>query len=133
VAASLTPESWADLTAGLSDRTFDLRLPRFRLEYTRSLVPDLTTLGMGIAFDGGRADFSGIADVGPDRLVLTRVLQKTFVEVDEVGTEAAAATGVGVGVTSGPPTFVVDRPFLFVIRERFSGTILFIGQVNRLG
>ncbi|MEO8453495.1 MAG: serpin family protein, partial [Gemmatimonadota bacterium] len=64
---------------------------------------------------------------------ITRVLQKAFVEVNEEGTEAAAATGVGVGVTSAPPSFVVDRPFLFIIRERFSGTILFIGQVNRLG
>jgi serpin B len=52
--------------------------------------------------------------------------------VNEEGTEAAAATGVGVGVTSMPPSMIVNRPFLFIIRERLSGTILFIGQINEL-
>jgi serpin B len=60
------------------------------------------------------------------------VLQKTFVEVDEAGTEAAAATLVAVTVTSVPPAFRADRPFLVVIRERFSGTILFIGKIAKL-
>ena len=54
---------------------------------------------------------------------------KTFLEVNEVGTEAAAVTGIGVGVTSLPPQFRVDRPFLFAIRERFTGTILFLGKI----
>ena len=133
VAADLDPAAWSAFTGSFADRKLDLKLPRFRIEYDRKLVDDLTALGMGIAFDPDRADFSGIADVSPERLYLTRVLQKAFVEVNEEGTEAAAATGVGVGVTSMPPQFVVDRPFLFVIRERLSGTILFIGQVNRLG
>ena len=109
-----------------------LTLPRFRLEYTRSLVDDLKAMGMGIAFDASRADFSGIADVSPERLYLTQVLQKAFVLVNEEGTEAAAATAVGVGVTSMPPSMTVDRPFLFVIRERLSGNILFLGQVNTI-
>jgi serpin B len=63
---------------------------------------------------------------------ITRVTQKTFVEVNEEGTEAAAATSVGIGVTSMPPTVQVDRPFLIAIRERFAGTILFLGQVTRI-
>ena len=63
-------------------------------------------------------------------MCLQYVRQKTFVEVDEAGTKAAAATVVGVGVTSAPPTMRVDRPFLFAIRERFSGTVLFLGAIG---
>jgi len=87
---------------------------------------------MGIAFDAGRADFYGMADVRPDRLYITKVLHKTFVDVNEEGTEAAAVTSVGIGLTSAPPVLQVDRPFLFVIRERLTGTVLFVGQVTTL-
>jgi serine protease inhibitor len=66
------------------------------------------------------------------KLFITRVLQKTFVDVDEQGTEAAAATITGVGIVSLPASFRADRPFLAIIRERFSGTILFIGKVAKL-
>jgi serpin B len=112
-----------------------LTLPRFRLEYNRKLATDLTALGMGIAFDESRADLSRIADVSPERLYITRVDQKTFVEVNEEGTEAAAATSVGVGVTSAPQVFTmrVDRPFVFAIRERLSGTVHFLGLMNVVG
>ena len=133
--AGLDPDAWRSLVAGLGEAQVSLTLPRFRLDYARSLGPDLTALGMGIAFDAGQADFSRIADVAPERLYLTRVEQKTFVEVNEEGTEAAAATSVGVGVTSAPLSYemVVDRPFLFAIRERFSGAILFVGLMNAIG
>ena len=132
VLAGLTPSTWRELSASFQEVKVVLSLPRFKMDYSRSLVDDLRALGMGIAFEPGRADFSGMADVDPTSLFLTRVLQKAFVEVNEEGTEAAAATVVGVGVTSAPPSFTVDRPFLFVIRERLSGTILFMGQVNEL-
>ncbi len=132
VLASLNPDSWEDLTGSFQEAKIVLSLPKFRLEYRRSLVDDLKAMGMSIAFDPNQADFSGIADVSPARLYLTKVIQKTFVEVNEEGTEAAAATAIGVGVTSMPPSMTVDRPFLFVIRERFSGNILFLGQVNSL-
>ena len=132
VLASLTPESWRELDAAFQESKIMFSLPKFRLEYRRSLVDDLKALGMDIAFDPNRADFSGIASVATERLYLTQVLQKAFVEVNEEGTEAAAATAVGVGPTSMPPTMIVNRPFLFVIRERFSGNILFLGQVNEL-
>lgn len=131
--ATLTPAAWRALEASFHEARVVLQLPRFRMEYRRSLVDDLTAMGMGIAFDPGRADFTGIADVSPERLYLTKVLQKSFVEVNEEGTEAAAATAVGVGVTSMPPAMIVDRPFLFVIRERLTGNLLFLGVVNRLG
>ena len=65
-------------------------------------------------------------------LFITKVIQKTFVDVNEEGTTAAAATSVGIGLTSAPATIQFDRPFLFAIRERLSGTILFIGQVVKL-
>ena len=129
---AMDASAWSDLTGRLADSEVELRLPRFKFELTRELKSDLSALGMDIAFDPNRADFYGIADVRPDRLYLTRVLQKTFVEVNEEGTEAAAATAVGVGVTSMPPTMEVNRPFLFAIRERLSGTVVFMGQVNRL-
>ena len=132
--ASLTPEAWKALTERFSEADVNLTLPRFRMEYGRSLNDDLKALGMAIAFDGERADFSRIANVGP-RLFLSRVEQKTFVEVNEEGTEAAAATAVGVAVTSVPRVFEmkVDRPFLFAIRERLTGTVLFLGVMNAVG
>jgi len=130
--AALSPATWQELDASFHETRIVLMLPKFRLEYRRSLVDDLKAMGMGVAFDPTRADFSGIADASPERLYLTQVLQKAFVEVNEEGTEAAAATAVGVGVTSAPPSMVVDRPFLFLIRERLSRNVLFVGQVNVL-
>jgi serpin B len=111
-----------------------LELPRFTLAYERMLNDDLTAMGMGIAFDQQRADFSRIASVSPDRLFISLVKQKAFIVVDEMGTEAAAATAVGVSITALPviPTMRVDRPFVFAIRERLSGTILFLGKITTL-
>lgn len=124
---------FAGWVADLHDTEFGLTLPKFRFEYNRELKDDLSALGMRVAFDGAQADFSRMANLPQgERLFLTRVTQKTFIDVNEEGTEAAAATSVGVGVTSVPPTIAVDRPFLFVLRERLSGTIFFIGQVNRI-
>lgn len=126
---------WSEWTGALQDQKIGLTLPKFRIEYKRELKADLSSLGMRVAFDEDRADFSRMADLSQSsaRLFLTRVTQKTFVDVNEEGTEAAAATSVGVGVTSAPLTLNVDRPFLFVIRERLSGTIFFLGVVNRIG
>jgi serpin B len=106
-------------------------LPKFSLEYEKSLNEVLKALGMEVAFDEAAADFSRMhrdaLDMG---LHISRVKQKAFVEVDEEGTRAAAVTSVEVGVTSAPPTFVADRPFLFAIRERLSGALLFTGIVR---
>jgi serine protease inhibitor len=130
--AGLDAERWNEWTGSLQDVKLGLTLPRFRLEYKRELKDDLSALGMRIAFDDQRADFSRMADPAGGRLFLTRATQKTFVDVNEEGTEAAAVTSIGVGVTSAPQTVAIDRPFLFVIRERLSGTIFFIGQLNRI-
>lgn len=127
----LDPAWWRGITGGLRTAEGTVVLPRFSMEYKRSLVDDLKALGMTDAFDDIHADFTGIADA-PPRLVITDVLQKTFVAVDEVGTEAAAVTSVEVGVTSAPARFLfqADRPFLFLLRERLSGTVLFVGLVR---
>ena len=134
VLAGLGPESWTALAGRFAEREVALTFPRFRLEYGRRLNDDLEALGMGIAFEPN-ADFYRIADVRPDRLYITRVDQKTFVEVNEEGTEAAAATAVGFGKTSLPsPVEVrVDRPFVFAIRERLSGAVVFLGVMNVVG
>jgi serine protease inhibitor len=130
VIAALTPQQWESITSGLAERTgMDLYLPKFKLTWERTLNDDLTALGMGVAFDANAANFSHMS---PEQLFITKVKQKSFVDVNEEGTEAAAATSVGIGVTSLPPQFRVDHPFVFVIRERLSGTILFIGKVGEV-
>lgn len=123
--SEMSTDVWAEITGGLAESSMGIHLPKFRLEYGTSLVDALQALGMEEAFDE-RADFSGMSPVG---LAITDVLQKTFVNVDEEGTEAAAVTSVTMGVTSAPSAIVVDRPFVFAIREKFSGTILFIGKI----
>jgi serine protease inhibitor len=130
-AESFDQAKWNALVTSLTNRDMSVYLPRFRMEWKRQLNEDLKQLGMKLAFTPYRADFTRMSPLGLD-LFITRVLQNTFVEVDEEGTEAAAATVVGVGVTSAPPSFRADRPFLVVIRERFSGTILFIGKIAKL-
>lgn len=131
--AGLDPSAWRELADGLQEEKVRLTLPRFRLEYGRLLGEDLAALGMGIAF-GDDADFSRITGPG-EGLRISRVEQKTFVEVNEEGTEAAAATSVGFEKVSAPQVYVmqVDRPFVVAIRERLSGTILFLGVINLIG
>jgi serpin B len=104
-----------------------LSLPRFALEYDAFLNEALDAMGMGVAF-GPAADFTRLSPIG-DRLGIDFVRQKTFIEVDEAGTRAAAVTAVGIGLESFIG-LVVDRPFVFALRERLSGTILFIGLVE---
>ena len=128
--AKLTTAWWTDLMASIRQSRALVTMPRFKFEYGEKLNDALTTLGMGIAFDRTRADFYRIANVRPERLYISRVEQKTFISVDEEGTEAAAATTVGIGVTSLPPQLEFTRPFLFAIRERESGTLLFVGRVG---
>ena len=129
LAESLTGESWKELEESFSEHQSELYFPRFKLEWKRVLNEDLRALGMGVAFDA--ADFTPMSPRGRE-LVITKVIQKTFVDVNEEGTEAAAATSVGIGLTSAPSAIRVDRPFLFVIRERFSGTIMFMGKIVKL-
>jgi serpin B len=129
VVEALNAGNWSQWTGGLSMSQAIVSMPKFTLEYELELNEALEALGMGIAFDPNAADFTRIySDTW--RLYISRVKHKTFVDVNEEGTEAAAATSVEVGVTSMPPMIAVDRPFLFAIREKLSGTILFIGIVK---
>jgi serpin B len=127
--AGLTADDWGAILDGLHVSDAIVTMPKFKIEWGDSLNDVLTALGMGIAFTGG-ADLSGIAG-NPGDLYISFVKQNTFVDVNEEGTEAAAVTNVGIGLTSVPMVHEihVDRPFVFLIRERFSGTILFMGKI----
>ncbi|MFP3896684.1 MAG: serpin family protein [Anaerolineales bacterium] len=105
-----------------------LAMPKFSFEWDASLKDTLEAMGMPAAFDAG-ADFSGMT--GSPDLFIDDVVHKAFVAVDEEGTEAAAATGVVMAESApaSPVEFTVDRPFIFLIRDRETGTILFIGRV----
>lgn len=131
--ASLGAAEWQAMTGQFSDQKVNLSLPRFRVDFKRDLTNDLKALGMIRAFDDQVADFSNMAPPAIP-LFISSVLQKAYVDVNEEGTEAAAATVVQVGVTSVPLVHVmqVNRPFLVAIRERFSGTILFLGQITTI-
>lgn len=109
----------------------DIKLPKFKLEYgVKRLNDALKNLGMDIAFDPSKANFEGIAPVEPpNNLYIEFVDHKAFVEVNEKGTEAAAATVVGVPSMTTTKIFTVDRPFVFVIRDDRSGLILFMGKI----
>jgi len=125
---SLDSERWASIVAGLATTELNVVMPKYTLEYELEMKDVLTALGMGVAFVEGAADLSKIC-CAPGDLFISKVKHKTFVEVNEEGTEAAAVTSVEVSYTSAPLTVFVDRPFLFVIRERLSGTILFMGLI----
>ena len=121
---NLNTENWKGWISQFQDRRQTMMLPRFKLEYEVSLNDTLKALGMEIAF-GSSANFSGI---GPD-LFISEVKHKTFVEVNEEGTEAVAATIVHMPA-SVPPAFRVDRPFFFAIYDTETETILFMGTVT---
>lgn len=107
-----------------------LTMPEFEFDSSFQLSGALAGLGMPIAFDAEQANFSGIADT--DDLFIQEVVHKAFVSVDEEGTEAAAATGVMMGITSAPPPpeeVAIDRPFIFMIRDVETEAILFAGRV----
>jgi serine protease inhibitor len=108
-------------------------MPKFSLRWEALLNDPLQALGMRQAFEGGRANFSRMSSTAGDRLYISRVKQKSFVDVHEEGTEAAAVTSVEIRVTCacGPQIIRIDRPFVFAIRERLSGTIIFLGKIVR--
>jgi serpin B len=123
-------DTWQRVTKpGFSEKEGMVVLPRLKLEYSVELNQPLQALGMKTAFDMVKADFSGIAP----QLYISAARQKMFVEVKEEGTEAAAVTGIAVMTEStamplpNPFQMIVDRPFLFLIEDKQTGTILFTG------
>ena len=123
--ARLTAENLDRWLSAAQKNEVSVRLPRFRVTSEFSLKDQLSALGMPTAF--GAADFSGMAE-GRD-LQISEVVHKAFVAVDEEGTEAAAATGVIIRETSMPPEFVADHPFLFLVRDEVTGSVLFLGRM----
>lgn len=129
---NLTPRSLSDWLGGLQERKVVVSIPKFKMTSQFSMASVLKSMGMTDAFAPGAADFSGMN--GRKDLFISAVVHEAYVEVNEEGTEAAAATGVVMRLTSAPmdrpPVFRADHPFLFLIRHKQTGSILFIGRVT---
>lgn len=124
--ARLDATTWQQTVDRLEPSTpSQLALPRFELQWDQELTDALQTLGMTSAFGGG--DFTPMSPANP---WLGTVAQKTYIRVDEEGTEAAAVTGGAMTTSAGPPPFRVDRPFAFTVSDRQTGTVLFLGSVH---
>ncbi|MEB3291756.1 MAG: serpin family protein [Synechococcales bacterium] len=127
-----TASNWDQWMKQFAQRDGSLQIPKFKLEYSKNLKEPLSAIGMANAFELNQANFSNLAN---NPVAISDVKHKTFVEVNEEGTEAAAVTSVGIVATSvqinpTPPfQMVVDRPFLCVIRDNQSGAILFMGAI----
>jgi serpin B len=126
----LTNENWEEWMKQFRRQEGSLQIPRFKLEYGVDLDRAIAALGMGIIFDGDRASFEAMTS---KPVAIDQIKHKTFVEVNEEGTEAAGVTSVGVRVTSAMETkpfeMVVDRPFFCAIKDEQTGTILFMGAI----
>ncbi|RFZ83388.1 serpin family protein [Mucilaginibacter terrenus] len=129
VLSGLTADKWQSWMSGLYQLKGRVIMPKFKFSYGKTLNQPLSSLGMSLPFSNS-ADLSGIN--GNGGLKITEVMHKAFVEVNEEGTEAAAATSVSVGVTAPAPSpdLVLDRPFMFAIREMKTGLIIFAGIIN---
>lgn len=117
---------------GLREQRADFAMPKLELEPSYDLKPVFQSLGLGSLLSPATANLEGFFGPEAESLHVTGAYHSAFLKIDEVGTEAAAATGVVAGITSavGPPPKVhADRPYLFLIRERASGAILFMGRV----
>jgi len=122
----LDAETWQGAVDQLASSTpSQLALPRFELEWDATLNEALQGLGIVSAFGGG--DFTPMSPANP---LLDTVVQKTYIRVDEEGTEAAAVTGGVMDESAGPPPLLVDRPFAFTVSDSETGTILFLGTVH---
>lgn len=129
--AEFNQENWSKWINSFSEHKLTLELPKFTLEYEITLNDILKAQGMRIAFEPYNADFTRMykEEEISENLYISKVKHKTFVEVNEEGTEAAAVTSVEIGITSLGLFMRVDRPFIFAIREKHSQTILFIGKI----
>jgi serine protease inhibitor len=124
----LTLENWQQWLSQLQQKEVTIMLPKFKSEYEQEMKDILVALGMRRAFSSQEADFTALTSA---QVNVSNVKHKTFVEVNEEGTEAAAVTSIGVRATSIriTPTMEVNRPFFYVIGERQTDTILFMGAM----
>uniref|UniRef100_A0ACD5GTU7 Serpin family protein n=1 Tax=Desertifilum tharense IPPAS B-1220 TaxID=1781255 RepID=A0ACD5GTU7_9CYAN len=126
----LNAENWDTWMAQFRRREGSIQLPRFKMEYSTNLEQTLSALGMGVAFSR-QAEFTQMTT---EPVYIDQVKHKTFVEVNEEGTEAAAVTSIGIRTTSAqmptePFQMVVDRPFFCAIRDNQTGSLLFLGSI----
>ncbi len=129
--SSLNQANIDDIITGLQSRDVALLLPKFTFSFRADMKEILSQMGMPAAFDPGKANFTGIDDkkLAPGNLFISHVAHQAYVAVDEKGTEAAAASGVVASDTSMPIVLRVDHPFFFIIRDRQTGSILFVGRL----
>ena len=131
-AAQMTTDLLTGAIGKMDTVNTEIDIPKWEYSYAiDDMRPALSQLGMGIAF-GGTADFSKIYDPAQIQVNISKAIHKTYIKVNEEGTEAAAATVIGIGLTAvaSPPVVKIDRPFLYSIIEKQTGTILFVGIVN---
>ena len=129
---SLDATRWAAVAAALAPAESNVHLPRFTFTWSSDLKDALRALGMGIAFEDSLADFRQLFAPNEPGPAIDFVKHDAMVSVHELGTEAAAATSVVMGYAARQTVFAVNRPFLFMIRERWTGTIVFVGRVARV-
>jgi serpin B len=129
-------QAWSE---AMVPRTFKIQLPKFKIECSTDLNAPLKAMGMKLAFDDRNANFTGMAE-SRDDLFISKVVHKAVIDVNEQGTEAAAATAIIMAVRSAAPirtmpfvpSIVADHPFLFLIRNTQTGAILFMGQFTNV-
>lgn len=133
--ATLNVDAFLSAHAPFSSSYVQLKMPKFEMEYTVSLVDILKALGMTDAFDSEKADLGAMIDLKKlaNNLYVSDTLQKTYINVDEKGTEAAAVTAIAVSeasfmVRDEPIEFTADKPFYFAVRDNTSGELLFVGR-----
>jgi len=124
---SLSAENLEEWRGSLDWKRLQVFFPKFSLDVTYDLRDDLKEMGVRSVFDIDRADLSGIAEGGS--LYVSDTIHKAFINVNEAGTEAGATTALAPS-TAGPPTFLANHPFVFVIQDRETGSILFIGRLS---
>jgi serpin B len=130
---NITPESLERYRNEMQREKVKIFLPSFKLETQYSMSQDLADMGMPKAFTPD-AEFTGMSEASGDKLFISNIIHKAFVELDEVGTEAAAATGVTMEITAMPtqtvPIFDADHPFIFMIQDGDTGNVLFMGKLE---
>ncbi len=132
IVPNMTATKWNNIIASLNKQSITIFLPRFKIGNKLELKPVLEGLGITNAFSPDDADFSGISTQA--KLFVQRVIHQTYCEVNEEGTEAAAVTIVDIGITSAPivKEFVANKPFIFIVREKSTGIIVFTGKIGKL-
>ncbi|RNA27828.1 leukocyte elastase inhibitor A-like [Brachionus plicatilis] len=123
------------MTLEIPKEKINLQVPKFKLEFKTGLSNHFKNMGANLPFDELKADFSGITS-DPQGLYISEVVHQAVIEINEEGTEAAAATGVFMMMAHSalmyePPNFICDRPFLFLIHEKKHNSILFLGKYSK--